>query len=101
MTTVIRPLSEILAQLPAFDPDQPERAGPSYTFPKRIDLLPHRKAAWRNLGLQFALVEHRGRAVADDPRNPEPLRPRLTLVAEQLSRIRFTFENAIGVGVSS
>jgi rubrerythrin len=101
MTTVIRPLSEILAQLPAFDPDQPERAGPSYTFPKRIDLLPHRKAAWRNLGLQLALVEHRGRAVADDSRNPEPLRPRLQLVAEQLARIRFTFENTIGVNVSS
>ena len=101
MTTVIRPLSEILTQLPAFGSNQPERAGPSYTFPKRIDLLPHRKAAWRNLGLQFALLERRGFAVADDLDNPEPVRPRLRLVAEQLSRIRLTFENAIGVEVTS
>jgi hypothetical protein len=101
MTTVIRPLAEILTQLPAFAPEQPERAGPSFTFARRIDLLPHRKAAWRNLGMQLALLERHGFAVADDARNPDPLRPRLRLVAEQLSRIRFTFDNAIGVAVPS
>jgi hypothetical protein len=100
MTTVIRPLSEVLTQLPAFEPEQPERAGPSYTFPKRISLLPHRKAAWRNLGMQLALLEGHASVVAADARNPQSVRPRLELVAQQVARIRYTFANAMAIEVN-
>lgn len=100
MTTVIRPLSEILTQLPAFTPATPERAGPSYTFPKRLALLPHKKAAWRNIAMQLDLLKERAGVVAADTRNPPALRPRLTLVAEQLARISYTFESAMAIEVT-
>jgi hypothetical protein len=100
MTTVIRPLSEILTQLPAFTPETPERAGPSYTFPKRLELLPHRKAAWRNLAMQLALLEARAGVVAVDTRIPQALRSRLTLVAEQTARVRRTFQDAMAIEVN-
>jgi hypothetical protein len=99
MTTVIRPLSEILTQLPAFTPETLDRAGPSYTFPKRLELLPHRKAAWRNLAMQLKLLEERAGVVAADSRIPQALRPRLQLVAEQLARVSYTFENAMAIEV--
>jgi hypothetical protein len=99
MTTVIRPLSEVLTQLPAFSPETPDRAGPSYAFPRRLALLPHRKAAWRNLAMQLALLDEQAGAVAADARNPQALRPRLQLVAEQVARIRYTFENAMAMEV--
>jgi rubrerythrin len=100
MTTVIRPLAEMLTELPAFEPTQPERAGASYTLPNRLGFLPHRAAAWRNLSMQLAFLEECARKVARDTRNPAPLRPRLKLVSEQFARIRYTFENSLALRVT-
>jgi rubrerythrin len=100
MTTVIRPLAEMLTMLPAFEPTNPERAGASYTLPQRLGFLPHRESAWRNLGMELAFLEECARKVARDTRNPAPLRPRLKLVAEQFARIRYTFENRLALQVT-
>jgi hypothetical protein len=95
MTTVIRPLSDILTQLPAFGAMDLERAGPTFAFGRRLDLVPHRRAAWRNIGQQLALLDEIGRTVANDKRNPAALQPRLERVAEQVARIRMTFDDAM------
>ncbi len=49
MTTIIRPVAELLTQLPAHDPklvDSRETAGPSFDIARRIQFLPHRVSAW-------------------------------------------------------
>jgi Ferritin-like len=60
MTTVIRPLAEILTQLPVraedcIDPADGSilKAGPSFQFERRLGFLPHRQAAWRVIDMQL------------------------------------------------
>jgi rubrerythrin len=100
MTTVIRPLAEILTRLPAFEPEKPERAGASYTLPHRLGFLPHRESAWRNVSMELAFLEECARKIVRDTRNPAPLRPRLKLISEQFARIRYTFENEVAPTVT-
>jgi len=95
MTTVIRPLSDLLTLLPAFGAMDLERAGPTFAFGRRLDLVPHRRAAWLNIGQQLALLDELARSVAGDKRNPSQLQPRLERVAEQIARIRMTFDDAM------
>jgi rubrerythrin len=100
MTTVIRPLAEILTMLPAFEPVKPDRAGASYTLPHRLGFLPHRESAWRTVSMELAWLEECARKIARDTRNPARLRPRLKLISEQFARIRYTFENGVAVQVT-
>ncbi len=101
MTTVIRPLSEILTQLPAFEEAADPMAGPSFAFPRRLAMLPHREAAWRNIDLQLALLEARSaEAVAAGDSYPPALVPRLQMLFENVARIRFNFQRAMALEVS-
>ena len=92
MTTVIRPLGEILTQLPA---NAKWRAGPGFEFARRLAFLPHRPAAWQ-------LIDMRLQAVADDLNEallsrtyPPPIRDRLSLVYENASRVASDFKKTI------
>jgi rubrerythrin len=99
MTTVIRPLAEILTELPAFVSTRPERAGPTFVLPDDVPLLPHRRAAWLNLDMQLAFLEELALGVAEDDVYPEAVRLRLGHVMEQLAVIRSRFERAMVVQV--
>ena len=46
MTTVIRPLGELLTLLPTGSDPPGSTAGPAFRFTRNITLLPHREAAW-------------------------------------------------------
>ena len=62
MTLVIRPVGEILCEMPAFadDPDGP-RAGPGFGFSSDLDFLPNRPAAWHYLAERLdAIADHAG-----------------------------------------
>jgi rubrerythrin len=100
MTTVIRPLAEILTELPASRGDRPERAGPSFSLSRRVRFLPHQKAARRSVDMQLAALENIARNVAADDRNPESVRARLVHVSEQLTSIRKTYERKLDVRVA-
>lgn len=46
MTMVIRPLGEVLTQMPAFSPDTGSTAGPNFEVARDLTLLPHKQTAW-------------------------------------------------------
>jgi hypothetical protein len=94
MTMGIRPLAEVLTQLPAHVTGS-RRAGPSFTVPRSIQLLPHRKSAWRAILGEFQLMT----ALADDARQitrfPKEIRERLGFIYENLMRMKMNFQDAM------
>ncbi|HXT36696.1 MAG TPA: CDGSH iron-sulfur domain-containing protein, partial [Chloroflexota bacterium] len=55
MTTVIRPLGDVLAQMPIGDPEHPGMtAGPGFGYNRDVDLLPHKRSAWVFFGERLA-----------------------------------------------
>ena len=58
MTMFVRPLAEILTQLPAFA-DRPGNAGPGFELPNELVVLPDYRYFWNSIDLRF-------RAMADD-----------------------------------
>jgi hypothetical protein len=109
MTAGIRPLAEILTQLPAYKGGKTDyRAGPSFIIPESIQLLPHRQSAWRVIGDELQMLAER----ADDIRKEKPpgdvedqvgkqLQQRLTLIHENFGRMARTFKAATNSGETS
>lgn len=83
MTMLIRPLSEILTQLPAGDPSLGERAGPCFDAPGDLAFLPHRRAAFFVIGEQLVALRDRAREVSKMPGAPA----RVAYVAETIDLI--------------
>jgi hypothetical protein len=95
MTIIMRPLGEILTQLPAFVDGSAPRAGPSFTFDRRLTMLPHRNAAWQNLRMQLDRMRHIAAELAQSTAFPQPIGERLQLIYENVSRIQMYFDNAM------
>ncbi len=95
MTAVIRPLGEIVTQLPV-SADGTETAGPRFAFDRPISLLPHADSAWSVIHGRLALLAARAERDAGDRRYPVPVRPRLRLLAQNLARIAADFQTATG-----
>lgn len=95
MTVGIRPLGEILTQLPAHEPGLSFRAGPSFYIDDDLQLLPHRKSAWRVIlgQLQLLTVEAE-KAQKNQAFSPE-IRQRLALAYENFARMSMNFEDAM------
>ncbi len=100
MTTVIRPLGEILTQLPA-GTDPGVRAGPSFSFPRRLAFVPHREAAWS------LFAQHLDGMAADAARlstasgYPGTVQTRLGFAHENLARIALNFRAAMQAGAAN
>jgi rubrerythrin len=96
MTMVIRPLSEIITQLPAYADGRPGNAGPTFRFELRTALLPHRKSAFENIATNLEMLHH---ALVDLNKtklgNPA-LDARLEFMAENVWRIANNFKTATG-----
>lgn len=91
MTAVIRPLGEIVAQLP-LSPHGSTRAGPRFRFERPIALLPHRASAWAIIADRLAQLAGRAQQFAGDHRSYTPaIQARLTLMAENLARMEMDF----------
>jgi hypothetical protein len=97
MTAVIRPLGEILTQLPAHDDPSQGTAGPSFDFGRRPSLLPHRRAAWGVLALQLQLLAQMAGELREREVYPAPIRDRLSLLYENAARIAINFDAAMAV----
>jgi len=55
MTTVIRPLGDVLAQMPIGGAEHPGMtAGPGFGYNRDVDLLPHKRSAWIFFGERLA-----------------------------------------------
>ncbi len=96
MTTVIRPVGELLTQLPAH-PESVETAGPSFELARRVQYLPHRTAAWQILVLELDHLAGIASALAADAALPAAMQPRMQLVFENLTRMRINFAAAVGL----
>jgi hypothetical protein len=90
MTTVIRPLGELLTLLPC-ETGGAERAGPSFDLPRRGSLLPHPAAAWGVIHVELESVRDQADALRQDAELPPELRARLQMMWENLVRIAGDF----------
>jgi hypothetical protein len=90
MTTVVRPLGEVLTLLPAKE-HSTERAGPAFSFTRAIAQLPHRHSAWTVIGGQLELLGNRAGELAIDAAYPLEAQTRLGLMAENLQRMAKDF----------
>lgn len=97
MTTVLRPLGEIITRHPA-DPKRPQlgTAGPRFWFDRGVALLPYRVAAFALIRSRLELLAAKGlacRALLTDPGDMA----RLELTSENLLRMAANFGDATGV----
>ena len=95
MTMGIRPLAEVLTQLPAYVTAGPLRAGPSFTIPKSVQLLPHRKSAWRTILGELQLLTTLAEEVAEIKTFPVEMQNRLQLAYENFARMTMNFQDAM------
>ena len=101
MTMVIRPLGEVLTELPATEvPDGP-CAGPSFTFERRVALLPHRRAAFQVIHQSLETLHRALAGVCGDPGLAPRLAERLEFVFQNVWRIAHDFAAATNLGRSS
>ncbi len=94
MTVGIRPLAEILTQLPA-DLSGTVNAGPSFVIPKSVQLLPHRKSAWRVILGELQLLTTLAEEAAGNKALPVEIQGRLSLAYENFARMTMNFQDAM------
>jgi hypothetical protein len=98
MTTVIRPLGELLTLLPTGPGGH--TAGPAFRFTRTITLLPHREAAWTVIQGELDALSETAEDLSEDSGYPEEVRARLSLMHENLARIAIDFGLAMGTEVA-
>jgi hypothetical protein len=98
MTTVIRPLAEVLTLLPTGD--GAGTAGPAFRFTRNITLIPHREAAWQVIQDELDALTAAAEDLSGDSGYPLQVRDRLSLMHENLARIGLDFGLAMGTEVA-
>jgi hypothetical protein len=100
MTTVMRPLGELLTLLPTGSDPPGSTAGPAFRFTRNITLLPHREAAWTVIQGELDALAETAEDLSADSGYPEEVRARLSLMHENLARIAIDFGLAMGSEVA-
>ena len=95
MTLGIRPLAEVLTQLPALVTGGPLRAGPSFTIPEAVQLLPHRESAWRVILGELQLLTQLVEELTTIKSFPQQIRDRLTFTHENVARMAMNFQDSM------
>jgi hypothetical protein len=97
MTTAIRPLGEILTQLPARPGAAAPTAGPTFDFGRTLTLQPHRRSAWQVMLMQLRQLSASAGALSHESVYPDDVRARLELVYENAGRMAINFSGAMGI----
>jgi hypothetical protein len=100
MTTVIRPLAEVLTLLPTGADPPGSTAGPAFRFTRNITLIPHRDAAWQVIQGELDALTMTAEELSEDSGYPDEVRVRLNLMHENLARIALDFGLAMGTEVA-
>ena len=87
MVMALRPLAEMLAEMPAFEGGGPERAGAPFEIYRSVRFLPQKAAAWTVLHERLWETAHAATALVGAPDVP----PRMAFVAQNLERIAANF----------
>jgi hypothetical protein len=93
MTMAVRPLAELLTEMPAFPDDPESKAGASFNTSGRITFLPHREAAWTVLEEELRGLAQRADAVRRVPGAPA----RLEYIAHSFDLIARRFAAGMGI----
>lgn len=87
MTMGIRPLAEVLVDLPVDDGESGERAGPTFELARHFKFLPHENAAWIVLQEYLDELGSEARRIADAARIANSsVAERLDFIAKSLVR---------------
>jgi ferritin-like protein len=97
MTTVIRPLGEILSLLPAHPGAAAPTAGPAFDFGRTLTLQPHRHAAWQVMLVQLRAMSAEALRLSQQTVYPADVRTRLELVYENTARMAINFSGAMAI----
>lgn len=89
MTTVMRPLGEVLTLLPT---GTGHNAGPGFEIGRTLTLNPHRESAFQIIQDELDDLASKAQALSEDAGYPEEARARLNLMYENLARIALDFE---------
>jgi hypothetical protein len=100
MTTVIRPLAEVLTLLPTGSDPPGSTAGPAFRFTRNITLIPHRDAAWQVIQGELDALTATAEELSEDSGYADEVRARLNLMHENLARIALDFGVAMGTAVA-
>lgn len=97
MTMAIRPLGEILTEMPAFrGREDGPRAGAPFELGRLTPFLPHKKAAWLVLHETLEEVaEDASRLAKANAGSGAPWAERLGFVSESLARLAWKFESTV------
>ncbi|NNF57788.1 MAG: hypothetical protein HKN04_06060 [Rhodothermaceae bacterium] len=87
MVMALRPLAEVLTQMPAFAEGGPERAGPPFEYYRSVQFLPQKEAAWTVIHERLWEMADAAHQLITDPEVPE----RMAFIAENLERIAVNF----------
>jgi hypothetical protein len=90
MTMAIRPLSEVLTVMPAWNDGGDATAGPSFEISRNLHFLPHKRSAWVLLHERLQQLADRCRQLSQDPDVPA----RLGYIAESLNLVAAKFRAA-------
>jgi hypothetical protein len=98
MTMFVRPLAEVLTQLPAFENDGEARAGPAFELTGRTLLPIPRDQVWQVVldGLRELRARLQGLSILearDGARYPKPVRERLTEIGDNVDRLLEDWRN--------
>jgi len=94
MTTVIRPLGELLTRLPMGEGYDGLTAGPSFEMSPDVELLPHPHAARTLMAEQLAVAARDAAQIADEPVLSSRDASVLVVVADNLARFAAMLETA-------
>lgn len=94
MTTVLRPLGDLLTRMPAGDDTQPECAGPSFETDTTLQLLPHKRSAWLYLHGKLETMARDCLALSREP----GVSPRIAFLAENMDYIARKFRSLMDLG---
>ncbi|MCA9704519.1 MAG: hypothetical protein KDK70_01580 [Myxococcales bacterium] len=102
MTMVIRPLGEVLCQMPLRDEPEGPTAGPIFAYSRHLPSPPDKLAVWVYLHERLqelaAASDHlAGRLPAIDAPWARAVAPRLAFLAQGLARIAGSFERGMGL----
>jgi hypothetical protein len=97
MTTVIRPLAEVLTLLPT---GSGGTAGPAFRLERSLTLNPHREAAWQIIQGELDALSSTAEDLSGDHGYPDEVRTRLSLMHENLARIALDFGVAMATEVA-
>jgi hypothetical protein len=96
MTMAVRPLAELLTEMPAFPDDRESKAGASFNPSGGIMFLPHREAAWTVLDEELRGLAQRADGVSRIRGAPA----RLAYIARSFDLIARRFAAGMGIAQS-